>query len=53
MIRAGVTDEAIIPGELIEIPQVRETFRYITILEERSSEKNTFTGFLMDGNRNK
>jgi hypothetical protein len=30
-IRVGVTDEAVIPGELIEIPQVRETFRYLTM----------------------
>jgi dipeptidase len=30
-IRVGVTPEASIPGELIEIPQVRETFKYITM----------------------
>lgn len=30
-IKVGVTDEASIPGELIEIPQARRTFRYITM----------------------
>ena len=30
-VRVGVTDEANIPGELIEIPQVDETFRYLTM----------------------
>lgn len=29
VIRVGVTDEAVIPGELIEIPQVQHTFRYM------------------------
>lgn len=29
MITVGVTGEAVLPGELIEIPQVRHTFRYM------------------------
>lgn len=30
-IRVGATEEANIPGKLIEIPQARETFRYLTV----------------------
>jgi len=30
-IRVGVTDEAFMPGEFIEIPQARRTFRYLTM----------------------
>ncbi|HET7327590.1 MAG TPA: C69 family dipeptidase [Nocardioidaceae bacterium] len=30
-IEVGVTEEATIPGKLIEIPQVRRTFKYITM----------------------
>lgn len=37
--QVGVTDEARIPGELIEIPQVVETFKYI------SSSYSEFAGF--------
>ena len=29
VVKVGVTEEAVIPGELIEIPQARHTFRYM------------------------
>lgn len=38
-ITVGATDEARLPGELIEIPQVSETYRYIT------SNYSEFAGF--------